>query len=71
MAFCTLQASKPSQDSQHPWLCGNASRDLRHELHNKIDSLQRPGWSLPQIKIRRDPKLFMQETPVLAMRVQE
>jgi hypothetical protein len=70
LVLCILQVSKDSHYSQHSGTARKDHRNLRDELEKRRDLEERRGWSYPRMRTRRDPNLFMQETPVLALRVQ-
>jgi hypothetical protein len=60
-----------SQSSQRSGTHGNTfETTCDTSFAKKCSSHQRSRLVLPQIRIRRDPKLFMQEAPVLASRME-
>jgi len=66
-----LQVSTASHYSQRSGTAGNTFETCGTNFTKKRVRPRRASrLVLPQIAIRRDPKLFMQETPVLALRVQ-
>ena len=66
-----LQVIMSSQSSQRSGTHGNTfETTCGTSFAKKCSSHQHSRLVLPQIKIRRDPKLLMQEAPVLASRMQ-
>ena len=66
-----LQVIMSSQSSQRSGTHGNTfETTCGTSFAKKCSSHQHSRLVLPQIRIRRDPKLFMQEAPVLASRMQ-
>lgn len=69
LVLCFLQVSKASHYSQPSGQPGDTIKTCGPDELRKGKTLSVSWLVFPQIKIRRDSNLFMQETPVLALRV--